>query len=284
MKNASLLVVLGTSARPVDLEPLSESARALNLHLVVAILGAMPPIPVYSYGMGGYGAYSLPDGWQASVDKRNAKLDALRTEISQYLADQGASADVRVVSGEAAALPDTVARAALTCDAVIIGDDLRKEGRLFADAIQAALFDTPAAVLLNAMGSTKALDPGSVFVAWKAGLPAARAVRAALPILRTARDVTLALIDPVTTPLREGENPGSDVAAWLTHHGCTVTVQQNPSGGQEIGTVMMTRAAEAGADLIVMGAYDHSRLRETMFGGTTRSLIDQRDCPVMLCH
>lgn len=284
MKNATLLVVLGKSARPVDLEPLSDCARERNLHLVVVILGAMPPIPVYTDGISGYGAYALPDGWQDEVDKANAGLEDLRASVSKYLADQGASAEVRVISGEAAALPNALARAALTCDLVLLGDDLRDDDRLFDDAVRATLFQTPASVMINAMTSVSALQPKSVFLAWKAGLPAARAIHAALPILRAAADVTVAMFDPISTRLRDGENPGSDVAAWLNHQGCNVTVHPYPSGGEEIGTVIIKRAKETGADLIVMGAYDHSRLREVVFGGTTRTLIEQRDCPVLLCH
>ena len=284
MKNATLLVVLGKTARPVDLEPLSESARERNLHLVVVILGAMPPIPVYTYGIGEYDAYALPDGWQEEVDKANAALEDLRASISEYLADQGASAEVRVISGEAAALPDALARAALTYDLVLLGDDLRDDDRLFGDVVRATLFRAPAGVMINAVTSVSALQPKSVFLAWKAGLPSARAIHAALPILRAAADVTVAMFDPISTRLRDGENPGSDVAAWLNHQGCKVTVHPYPSGGEEIGTVMMKRAQETGADLIVMGAYDHSRLREVVFGGTTRTLIEQRDYPVLLCH
>lgn len=284
MKNSSLLVVLGKSARPVDLEPLSESARERNLHLIVLILGEMPPIPVYTYGTGEYEAYALPVGWQDNVDRLNTELEALRAETSEYLANQGASADVRVVSGEAAALRGAVARAGLTCDTIIIGNDLRKDEDLFADVVRAALVKTSAGVMLNATGSIAALQPKSVFVAWKDGIPAARAVRASLPVLRGAENVTVALFDPVTTRWQDGENPGTDVAVWLTHQGCNVTVQQYPSGDQEIGIVMMKRARESGADLIVMGAYDHSRLRETVFGGTTRTLIHQQDFPVLLCH
>jgi nucleotide-binding universal stress UspA family protein len=284
MKNATLLVLLGKAARPVDLEQISETARENNLHLIVRILGVMPAIPLYSYGMMEYGAYSLPAEWQADVDAANSELSTLRTLISDYLADQGASAEVRVTSGEAASLPDAVARAALTCDAIIIGDDLRDDRRVFDDIVRAALVRTPAGVMLNSMTSIKPLRPKSVFVAWKAGLPAARAVRAATPILLSADSVTIALFDPVTTQFRDGENPGSDVASWLTHRGCNVSVQQYPGGEEEIGKVILKRAKELGADLIVMGAYDHSRLHEIVFGGTTSSLIDQTDCPVLLSH
>ena len=284
MKNATVLVVIGRTAKPADLEPLTQTARDRNLHLIVLILGVMPQIPIYTYGIGEGGLYSLPPGWQTEVDEANAKLEVLRNQISDYLADQGTSAEVRVASGQAAILPGAVSHAALTCDLILIGDDLRQDAYVFDDVIRAALFRSAGGVMLNAMGSAKALQPASVFVAWKAGIPSARAVHAAMPILRDARNVTVALFDPVTTKARDGENPGSDVAAWLTHQGCHVTVQQYPSGGEEIGTVIMQRMKETGGELIVMGAYDHSRLREVIFGGTTHALIEQRDCPVLLCH
>ncbi|WP_280322803.1 universal stress protein [Sulfitobacter faviae] len=94
----------------------------------------------------------------------------------------------------------------------------------------------------------------------------------------------MALFDPVSISAYDGENPGTDVAAWLTHQGCNVAVQQYASGGEDIGTAILKRAKETGADLIVMGAYDHSRLREMVFGGTTRSLIEQSAFPVLLSH
>lgn len=284
MKNATVLVVLGRTAKPADLEPLTETARDRNLHLIVLMLGVMPQIPIYTFGIGESGSFSLPLGWQTEVDEANARLEVLRNQISDYLADQGASAEVRVASGQAAILPGAVSHAALTCDLIVIGDDLRQDAPLFNDVIRAALFRSAGGVMLNAMGSAKALQPASVFVAWKAGIPSARAVHAAMPILRTAKNVNVALFDPVMNKSGDGENPGSDVAAWLTRQGCHVAVQQYPSGGEEIGKVIMQRTKETGGDLIVMGAYEHSRLREVVFGGTTRTLIEQRDCPVLLCH
>ncbi|UOA27845.1 universal stress protein [Pseudosulfitobacter sp. DSM 107133] len=284
MKNATVSVILGIDARPADLQSLSQTALENNMHLIVFLLCALPPVPVFSMGMGEISTYSLPDGWQADVDNANAALEAQRAKISQYLADQGVSAEVRTVFGDASGLRTAVARVGLTCDTIIIGNDLRADDRLFSDIVHAALFDSSAAVMLNALNAVETLQPRSVFVAWKAGMPATHALRVALPVLRTAQEVTIALFDPISTPSQDGENPGSDVAAWLNHHGCTVSLQQYPRGGQETGTAIINQAKEIGADLIVMGAYDHSRLRETVFGGTTRTLIAQRDQPVLLCH
>lgn len=284
MKNTTISVILGVDAQPADLGALSQKSLENNIHLIVLLLRKLPPVPVFYMGLGEFSAYSLPEGWQADVDKANTALEAQRAKISQYLADQGASAEVRAVFGDVSGLRSAVAHAGLTCDTILIGDDLRSDEQLFKDVVQAALFESSAGVMLNALGTAEALQPKSAFVAWKAGVPAARAIRAALPALRTAQDVTVALFDPVSTASQDGENPGSDVAAWLNHQGCTVAVQQYPSSGQETGTAILKRAKEIAADLIVMGAYDHSRLRETIFGGTTQTLIEQRDRPVLLCH
>lgn len=284
MKNATLSVILGADGQPDNLEALCQKAFESNMHLIVLLLCKLPPVPVFSVGLGEFGAYSLPESWQADVDKANSDLEARRTRFSQYLADHEASGEVRTVSGDVAALRSVVAHVGLTCDLIMIGDDLRSDEQLFQEIVHAALFESSAAVMLNTLSAAEALRPRSAFVAWKAGVPATRAIRAALPALRTAQDVTVALFDPVSTASRDGENPGSDVAAWLNRQGCTVAVQQYPSSGQETGTAILKRAKEVAADLIVMGAYDHSRLREMVFGGTTRTLIEQRDRPVLFSH
>ena len=115
-------------------------------------------------------------------------------------------------------------------------------------------------------------------------MPAARAIHAALPILEAAKEVVVAIIDPVTTAFRDGEDPGADVALWLSHHGCKLSVQQMPSGGQQIDAALLRKGKETGADLIVMGGYDRSRMREIVFGGTTRSMVEQVEFPVFLAH
>lgn len=79
-------------------------------------------------------------------------------------------------------------------------------------------------------------------------------------------------------------SPGSEVARWLSHHGCRVNLQQYPSGGEEIGKCILGRAAGSGADLVVTVAYRPSGMRQAVFGGTTRTLIEQTGTPVFLGH
>ncbi|MGB5863213.1 MAG: universal stress protein, partial [Sulfitobacter sp.] len=123
-----------------------------------------------------------------------------------------------------------------------------------------------------------------VFVAWDSSDTAASAVHAALPYLKEAKEVVIACIDPVISVERDGQDPGTDVAAWLSHHGCTVTVSQFPSAGRNVAQCIHDRAREFGADLVVMGAYGHARMIQTVFGGTTRTMLDQTDLPVLFAH
>ena len=146
------------------------------------------------------------------------------------------------------------------------------------------LFNSAAPVVINDAAATKALSAKNILIAWNTSLPSARAARQALPLLKRAKSVTIICIDPVMSEMQDGENPGSDIAKWLTHHGCNVTVEQHPSGGREIAACILERATEIGADLVVAGAYGHSRLRENLFGGTTANLAEQTDTAVFFAH
>jgi nucleotide-binding universal stress UspA family protein len=82
----------------------------------------------------------------------------------------------------------------------------------------------------------------------------------------------------------DGAEPGADIAAYLARHGLTVTVDQLAGGGRPVADVLKQHATDIGADLIVMGAYSHSRIRERIFGGVTRSFIEGARLPVLMAH
>ena len=86
------------------------------------------------------------------------------------------------------------------------------------------------------------------------------------------------------TPEHDGQDPGTDLAAWLSHHGCTVTVAQYPSGERPISDYIQDHVRETGADLIVMGAYARGGMLQTVLGGTTRSMVEQTEMPVFFAH
>jgi nucleotide-binding universal stress UspA family protein len=284
MKNASVLVLLGKASTPQDMATLAATARGSGLHLTLLVIGEAPPLPTYAYGGGQFAGIVVPDNWQEEMERENAALAATCRKIQAWLVEQGINASAGTLCADPKELSDAIARLALTNDYVVFADALRSRPSLFQGAVQAALFMSPAGVILNGFTGSSAMHPRRVLIAWNSGLPAARAIHAALPILKAATESVVAVIDPVTTSYRDGEDPGADVALWLSHHRCKVSVQQLPSGGQQTDTILLRKAKEIGADLIVMGGYDHSRMREIIFGGTTRSMIEQTDVPVLLAH
>jgi nucleotide-binding universal stress UspA family protein len=284
MKKSSMLVLLGKSAQPADVARLVDRARLDKLYLSVLVIGEAPTFPYYADGLGQFGGAPMATAWQQDFERETLELGKTATSIKEYLAIQEVDCGVSVICAEPVVIAEAIARAALVCDLVVVSNDLRGNASLFNATVQAALFKAPAGVLVNATASPAALAPKRVMVAWRPAKACARAVHAAMPMLRGAEEVTIVVIDPVMTPMRDGEDPGSDVAHWLSHQGCKVTVRQSPSGGHDVGHILIKHAREAGADLIVMGAYDHSRLREIVFGGTTRTLVEQEGLAVLMAH
>lgn len=119
-----------------------------------------------------------------------------------------------------------------------------------------------------------------VLVAWNASREAARAVHDALPILCGAQSVVVLAVDP---PDRD-HLPGADISAHLARHGATVESRHSIAPDIEVGDELLNMASDLGSDLIVMGAYGRSRLREAVFGGVTRHILRFMTVPVLMSH
>lgn len=123
-----------------------------------------------------------------------------------------------------------------------------------------------------------------VLVCWNERREASRAATAALPLLAGADSVTLLIIDPQTGDAAGSAAPGVDAAAWLSRHGAKVTVQRDTAADSDVGNVILSRAADQDADLIVMGIYGHSRVREMVLGGASRTLLSSMTVPLLVAH
>jgi nucleotide-binding universal stress UspA family protein len=121
-----------------------------------------------------------------------------------------------------------------------------------------------------------------IIVGWNASREATRAVADALPLLARAEAVELLIVDPECHSGSHGEEPGADVARHLARHEVRVEVRTVASRGEDIGSVLLSRAAAFGADLLVMGAYGHSRLTELAFGGATRTALHEAELPLFM--
>jgi nucleotide-binding universal stress UspA family protein len=123
-----------------------------------------------------------------------------------------------------------------------------------------------------------------IVIAWNATREAARAVSDAMPLLMSAELVTVLSIDPREGPDGHGELPGADIAVHLARHGIKAQIERRVSAGLPVGEVLLSRLADLGADLLVMGAYGHSRARELLLGGATRSVLRSMTVPVLMSH
>lgn len=123
-----------------------------------------------------------------------------------------------------------------------------------------------------------------VLVAWNASREATRATNDALPLLKVAKKVTVLAVNPRGGAHGHGAQPGADIALHLARHGVKAEAAQLASDEIDPGDVLLSRAADLGADLIVMGAYGRSRLREMVLGGVTRHMMQHMTVPVLLSH
>ncbi|QOY92753.1 universal stress protein [Massilia sp. UMI-21] len=146
---------------------------------------------------------------------------------------------------------------------------------------------TPRPVLVVPPGYRDAPIPGTVVAGWDGRLPALRALDAALPLLRRAAAVKLAIVnpDPLSGPggNEHGAEPGADLARYLARHGVAVEVVVERTTAT-VGKTLSGLARDCGAGLMVCGAYGHSRLHEWMLGGATRELLERAPVPLLIAH
>lgn len=281
MTSQTLLFITDKDTSDATLSAVADTAYDTSSHLTCLLLGTMPHLPVSIYGAMPYVGAVATEDWPRLMQQAQGDLQNRVTHATEVLTRNGVPGDVQPALCATADIQRAVSRRAMTSDIAHIAPNLRKSDDVFQQAVQGVLFQSPIGVLLNTDGL---VAPKRVFLAWDDGLSAARAAHMALPMLQAATEVTVGCFDLSSAQGPNHKDPGVDVATWLSHQGCNVTVTQYPTGGQEIGTCIQDRAAEIGADLIVMGAYGHSRLRETVFGGTTRTMLAQTDMPVFLAH
>lgn len=281
MHRRTKLFVMNTETPDAQIAQAAEAAAQDETHLICLLIGQAPALPMYAYGVPPYGGMNIPDNWNETVvvaqQAQRDRVDA----IEVLLAKANASGDVHSALCATIDVKHHISRLARVSDEAFLAANLRDDPDIMREAAAGVLFHSPIGLRLNGSAAQKA---DRVFVAWNSSQAASAAVHAALPYLKEASEVVIGCFDPVMTAAQDGQDPGVDVAKWLSHHGCTVTVSQFPSGGHEIGRAIQDRATEFGADLTIMGAYGHARMIQTVLGGTTRTMIEQTDLPILLAH
>jgi nucleotide-binding universal stress UspA family protein len=220
-------------------------------------------------------------------DEARSQAERQADALRQRLAREEVPSDVRVVDAvlmqptRVAAVQAAHADLAVMPLAGTAGDRRRSLEHLFVDLLMQS--GRPVLVVPPARPLT-ALPVQRAVIAWRPGAPATRALHDALPLLRKAASIEVLLVDPDVGELADGEQPGADIATHLARHGLEVQVTAMPAAGRSAGEVIIQRASESGAQLIVAGGYSHSRYREQILGGVTRDLLQGTSVPVLFSH
>ncbi|MDB5533234.1 MAG: Nucleotide-binding universal stress protein UspA family [Hyphomicrobiales bacterium] len=147
--------------------------------------------------------------------------------------------------------------------------------------INATLFDTGRPVIVVPYIQKGPAKFGHVLVAWDGSSVAARALNDALPLLHVAGKVEIVTVTPAGTPT--DDLPGFNISRHLARHGINAELRMLPKT-EDVASTLLSYAADSGADLLVMGGYGHSRLREFVFGGTSTDILKAMTLPVFMVH
>ena len=249
-----------------------------DAHLDVLCLGVDRTQTGYYYA--GANAMVLQETLARATSEAEALAEAARDQLTRQ--------DLRwsVESGVAqlADIGRHVAMRARFADLVVLPKPYGEgHGIELEPVIEGALFEGQVPVLVTPDDVTPKVAPQRILIGWNESSEALRAVRAAMPVLVQADAVHVVVIDPP----KHGPNrsdPGGALSAWLARHGVKAEIDVLSRTMPRISDVMQRHAVDVEADMVVMGAYGHSRFREAILGGATRNMLEQARVPVLMAH
>ncbi|MFW2543320.1 universal stress protein [Primorskyibacter sp. 2E107] len=253
-------------------------AQGADAHLDVMCLGVDRTQTGYYYA--GANAMVL----QETLNRATTEADALAQQVKQILG----RFDVRwaVVHGVAqlADIGRHVAAHARFSDLVVLPKPYGpNRGVELEPVVEGAMFDGQVPVVVVPDDVDPPRSPKRIVIGWNESSEALRAVRAALPILRRADAVHVVVIDPPQHgPSRS--DPGGMLSQFLVRHGVRAEIDVLSKTMPRLSDVLMRHATDVNAEMVVMGAYGHSRFREAILGGATRNMLEQANLTVFMAH
>ena len=227
------------------------------------------------------------DSVSASIiaTQRKTYEDAAKNAAADFdkAARQAAiSAESRVVSATIASSAEMFGRIARLYDLSIVGQATPDGSFDDAMVIEAALFASGRPVLVVPYIQSEPLKLDRTLVCWDGSRSATRAISDALPFLRRSKSVEI--ITVAKKDDNRSEISGADIAHHLARHGMKVNLKRIVAPDTDVPNAVLSYAADASTDLIVMGGYGHSRLREFVLGGTTRGMLSSMTVPTFMSH
>jgi nucleotide-binding universal stress UspA family protein len=280
-----ILVHLDASPRSAAvLDVAATLASRYSAHLTALFVIELPTPALFYSGPDGYADPRFVDEMIAELRERAMK-EAQRVEqaFRDRVRREGLKGEWRLVEGFSA---QTVAIHARYADLTILGqrnpDDTSLEA--VSDVVGTTLLSSGRPVIALPYVGDFPVVARKVLVAWKSTREAARAVNDALPLLRQAEAVTVLAINPQGGIQGDGDVPAADIALHLARHAVKASAAHTVADEVSEGEALLSYASDIEADLVVAGGYGHSRMRELILGGVTRTLLTAMTVPVFLSH
>jgi nucleotide-binding universal stress UspA family protein len=279
MAYKSLMTVLtNAEAMEATLSAAIEMARREDAHLEVLCLGIDRTQAGYYYA----GAAIVLQ--QEMLDRAEEEARTLDAQVQERLGREDVRWSSEAAVAQLGALNGLVAIRARFNDLVILPKPFGpNRGQEDEAVVEAALFEGQTPVLVLPEGGLDGPVGTRVVVAWNQSSEALNAVRQALPLLLEAQRVDIAVVDP-SRHGPERSDPGGPLSQMLARHGVRAEVSVLAKTLPKVSEVLLRHAHDQNADLLVMGAYGHSRFREAILGGATRAMLEQADIPVFMAH
>jgi len=268
----SILVHLSDTARSATLTAVGLDLAQKHEAKLIALYTSNPwqlPTDVL-----GYVPAELIDRY--AEDVKTAAADA-KSRFDTAVAATTVASEWRHVEGFAHDVTVTHSRYA---DLTIVGQANPDDATAPQGLADALMLAAGRPVLVVPYAGTFSTVGNKILVAWNGTREAARAVADALPFLKTAKETLVVGVDVAD----DRHIAGADLATYLAQHGVTINVRPVVAPEISVADALLDAVSDFGCDMIVMGGYGHSRLRELAFGGTTRHIMDHMTVPVLMSH
>ena len=250
-------------------------AAALNAHLTGIIFLYGPTMPVSRAGY-------VPPELEVIERHNEAAVKAVRESFTAASTRTGVNAESLTVSASLVSAGDQFGQIARRFDLAVVGQAEPETKMVEENIIEAALFDSGGPVIIVPYIQRAPLRLDHIMVCWDGSRAAARAIRDAIPFLRRAGRIEVVMVTNDRDKQDQIERP--DIGAHLARHGLNVAIRRMPLGDVDVAALLLSHAADEDVDFIVMGGYGHSRLREFVLGGVTRSMLRTMTVPVLMSH
>ena len=247
-------------------------------HLDILCLGIDRTQPEFYYA--GAGAIAS----QAYYVEAERDAVALEKSVSEHMNIQGVPFSTRAIAAQSVGLTQFLRQQIRFTDLVVLPKPYGEGRGAESEAIiESALFDAGVPVLVIPDKKSLPSNIKQVVIAWNEGSEALVAIRAALPLLIAADSVDITIIDPPQHG-PDRSDPGGPLSQLLARHGVNAEVSVLAKTMPRVADVLLRHMQDRGADLLVMGAYGHSRFRESILGGATRHILESTEFPVFMAH